>query len=286
MRTLCSHFISSFQTQSITTGIETTTTVQVSHIPGKKKRSRKHKKSDASSTTSDDHSSKDSRTTSRRKAKKVAPNQPVVEMTEEEKSRYVAMDCEMVGVGCYGQHSALAQVCLINWNGKKLYDVFVRPQEAVTDYRTFVSGITEQDLESDKAMDLDECRARVTELLQGKILVGHALKNDLHALGISHPWYDTRDTGKYEPFMKVRFDDGILWPRKLKELAKEKLGRNVQRPGVPHSPFEDAKIALDLYKVVRRKWEKAMDYKIKKTREIEQSKGSSPIVEADVQLAQ
>jgi RNA exonuclease 4 len=116
---------------------------------------------------------------------------------------------------------------------------------------------------------VEECRSRVLELLEGKILVGHALKNDLHALGITHPWYDTRDTAKYEPFMKIRFDDGILWPRKLKELAKDKLGRDVQKLGASHSAFEDAKTALDLYKLVRLKWEKAMEYKINKTREIE-----------------
>ena len=75
--------------------------------------------------------------------------------------------------------------------------------------------------------------------------------------------------------MKVRFDDGVLWPRKLKELAKEKLGRDVQRPGVAHSPFEDAKTALDLFKLVHRKWEKAMAYKLSKTREIEQLKTSN-----------
>jgi RNA exonuclease 4 len=210
-------------------------------------------------------------------------------LTPEEKVRYVAMDCEMVGVGLGGHRSALARVCIINWNGKKLMDNLVLPEEAITDYRTFVSGITQQDLESDKVIDIEECRSQVLELLEGKVLVGHALKNDLHALGIAHPWYDTRDTAKYEPFMKFRFDDGILWPRKLKELAKDKLDRDVQRPGASHSAFEDAKTALDLYKVVRPKWEKAMEYKINKTREIEKKmQQATYVVEAaDVQqLAQ
>lgn len=188
----------------------------------------------------------------------------------------------MVGVGDSGHRSALARVCIINWNGKKLMDNFVRPEEPITDYRTFVSGITEKDLESDKVLDMKECRSRVLKLLKGKILVGHALKNDLHALGISHPWYDTRDTAKYEPFMKIRFDDGILWPRKLKELAKDKLARDIQRQGVSHSAFEDSKTALDLYKLVRNKWEKTMEYKINRTREIEQMQH----VGVDLQLSQ
>ena len=135
--------------------------------------------------------------------------------------------------------------------------------------RTFVSGITEDHLTSESAVDFDECRARVMDMIEGKILVGHALKNDLYVLHISHPWHQVRDTGKYEPFMKIRFDDGILWPRKLKDLAKEKLDRDVQQSGKPHCPFEDAQTALDLYKKVRCKWEKAMEYKIKKTLEIQ-----------------
>merc|ERR1739842_54580 len=95
---------------------------------------------------------------------------------------------------------------------------------------------------------------------------------DLRALGIAHPWQSTRDTAKYEPFMKTRFDDNILWPRKLKELASEKLRRDIQREGEPHSAYEDAAAAMDLYRLVRRKWEKVIDYKIKKTSEIENTK--------------
>merc|ERR1711933_3865 len=117
-------------------------------------------------------------------------------------------------------------------------------------------------------VDIESCRQKVLEILKGKVLVGHALKNDLHALNITHPWYDTRDTAKYEPFMKVRFDDGILWPRKLKDLVNEKLKCEIQISGKPHSAYEDAKAALDLYRCAQYKWEKAMEYKIKKTKQI------------------
>ena len=197
-------------------------------------------------------------------------NRPDVEdVPDEEKARYVAMDCEMVGVGWCGQRSSLARVVMVNWAGETLLDLYVQQTLPVTDYREDVSGITPNDLCSDDTVSFSECRARVLAILDGMILVGHGLKADLRALGITHPWYDTRDTGKYEPFMKVRFDDGILWPRKLKELAKEKLGRDVQQEGVAHCPWEDATTAMALYKLVRRKWEKAMTYKYNKTMEIE-----------------
>jgi len=174
----------------------------------------------------------------------------------------------MVGVGMTGKRSSVARVTLVDWDGRIVYDEFVRQDQEVTDYRTFVSGITPLDVE-DATLTLEECREEVQSMIADKILVGHALKNDLRALGLTHPWMATRDTAKYEPFMQTRFEDNILWPRKLKELALEKLERKIQRDGEAHSAYEDAAAAMDLYRLVRRKWEKVMDYKIKKTQEIE-----------------
>jgi RNA exonuclease 4 len=226
---------------------------------------------DSASSISKNSNNKPSRRERKRLNAVKRSHAAVDDLTDEKKSRYVALDCEMVGVGRNGSQSALARVTLIDWNADILLDCFVRPEQPVVDYRTFVSGITREDLESEYAISMDECQWMVSDMLYNKILVGHALKNDLHALGITHPWYDTRDTAKYEPFMKLRFDNGILWPRKLKELTKEKLGRDIQLPGQPHSAFEDALGALDLYKKNRVKWEKAMEYKLMKTRQIETS---------------
>jgi RNA exonuclease 4 len=243
----------------------------------KRRRQQTKRNSDAGSVSSGDGSTttKPKRKQNRRrnqpkKNKGVQkPQSPPVELSQEKKNQYIAIDCEMVGTGYAGQHSSLARVCMVDWDGNTLLDLHVRQTYEVTDYRTFVSGITADDLISDDAVDYDECRACVQELIDDKILVGHALKNDLTALKIAHPWQQVRDTGKYEPFMKIRFENGILWPRKLKDLAKEKLGKDIQESGKPHCPFEDAQTALDLYKKARNKWEKAMDYKIKKTREIQ-----------------
>lgn len=59
-------------------------------------------------------------------------------------TNFLALDCEMVGVGPFGLESALARVTIVNYVGDIVLDEFVRPQEQVTDWRTPVSGIRKE----------------------------------------------------------------------------------------------------------------------------------------------
>lgn len=129
-----------------------------------------------------------------------------------------------VGVGPGGERSALARVVLVNEEGHVLLDAHVRPAEKVTDYRTAVSGVLPQHLQH--APPLAEVQARVARMLAGRVLVGHALENDLQALLLSHPRRDTRDTATYPPFM-TRVG-GRFKPRALRVLAREQLGLTVR----------------------------------------------------------
>ena len=184
---------------------------------------------------------------------------------------YFALDCEMVGVGTDGSESAVARVAVINWDGKVVLDRYVRPDRPVTDYRTHVSGVRAADVESKGALSLEVCRKEVGNMLKGKILIGHALENDLRLLGLSHPCTDVRDSATYEPFMRPCSVDGeaALRPRKLRELAWEQLGLQIQDTsggaGMGHSPMEDATAALGLYKAVRMEWESSMQRKVNET---------------------
>lgn len=111
----------------------------------------------------------------------------------------VALDCEMVGVGPSGVESTLARVSIVNYHGHTVLDRFVRPREKVTDYRTWVSGVREEDLRNGEfprlarraatsakrapplvppAPSFQEVQKEVAELLKDRILVGHALSND------------------------------------------------------------------------------------------------------------
>lgn len=175
---------------------------------------------------------------------------------EQQSDNFLCIDCEMVGIGRDGTQSALARVSILDWNGNVVMDEYIKPGRKVTDYRSFVSGITPAILREKANMDYATCRKKVIKLLRGKILVGHALENDLGILRINHPWYAIRDTASYQPFMKVRA--GAFWPRRLVDLAKEQLNRDVQVYGRPHCPQEDAMAALDLYKTVAVEWEKSM----------------------------
>ncbi|KAG8726035.1 3'-5' exonuclease, partial [Ceratobasidium sp. 428] len=103
----------------------------------------------------------------------------------------------MVGVGEDGKESSLARASIVDYHGRVVLDEFVQQRERVTDYRTQYSGIRPEDMINAKSFG--EIQARVAELLApaDRILVGHALSNDLAALLLTHPASRTRDTQLY-----------------------------------------------------------------------------------------
>ncbi|XP_078135777.1 RNA exonuclease 4 [Sander vitreus] len=162
-------------------------------------------------------------------------------------TRAVAIDCEMVGVGPDGEDSILARVSLVNHFGKCIYDKFVKPTEKVTDYRTAVSGIRPEDIK--KGEDLQTVQREVAEILQGRIVVGHAIHNDLKILLLDHPKKKIRDTQKYKPFKKA-----VKSGRpSLKLLCREILNVKVQQG--EHSSVQDAQATMRLYTMVKKQWE-------------------------------
>ncbi|KAJ2369431.1 3'-5' exonuclease, partial [Coemansia sp. RSA 2607] len=135
--------------------------------------------------------------------------------------RYLAIDCEMVGAGHKGSRSLLARVSLVNYYGTVILDTFVAPTEYVTDYRTWISGVRRSDLKD--APSFKQVQQQVSDLTKDRILIGHAIKNDLSALMLSHPPMLIRDTSKYEGFRVP--GKGVP---SLKVLAKERLGIDIQ----------------------------------------------------------
>lgn len=163
-------------------------------------------------------------------------------------TKCLAMDCEMVGVGPSGDESVLARISVVNQYGHCVYDKFVKPKEEVTDYRTWVSGVRPEDLET--AEELETVQKEVNEMFKGRLLVGHAISNDEKVLFLNHPKKYVRDTQKYPGFRN------LVGGRKpsLKMLAQKVLGVKIQSG--EHSSIQDAQATMRLYTMVQEKWEK------------------------------
>ncbi|KAG5718637.1 hypothetical protein E4T56_gene16514 [Termitomyces sp. T112] len=162
--------------------------------------------------------------------------------------KYLALDCEMVGVGVDGTESSLARVSLVNFYGAIQLDEFVRQRERVVDYRTRYSGIRETDMI--KAKPFDEVQKKVAELLKDRILVGHAVYNDLKVLLLSHPRPMTRDTQFYAGKHKVVKSKYVA----LRNLVKQELDVTIQ--GGEHSSVTDARATMGIFRLHRKEWEK------------------------------
>lgn len=154
--------------------------------------------------------------------------------------KYVAMDCEMVGVGPDGHDSVLARVSLVDFHGRQIYDSFVRPRERVTDWRTKITGITPKTMAT--AREFDQVQQEVADLINGRILVGHDIRHDLAVLILTHPATHVRDTARFAGFKQY----GHGPKPALRVLAKELLNIEIQTGH--HSSIEDAKVAMLLFR--------------------------------------
>ncbi|KAM0274271.1 hypothetical protein ACHAQH_008005 [Verticillium albo-atrum] len=154
--------------------------------------------------------------------------------------KYVAIDCEMVGVGEGGYESVLARVSLVDFHGRQIYDSFVKPKEKVTDWRTAISGIAPRKMRF--AREFEEVQAKVAELLKDRILIGHDVKHDLDALKLTHSIKDIRDTSKFPGFRQY----GNGKKPALRKLAGEILKVEIQQGA--HSSVEDAKVTMALFR--------------------------------------
>lgn len=145
----------------------------------------------------------------------------------------------MVGVGLNGLESSLARVSIVNYDGVQIYDSFVSQKEAVVDWRTPISGIKPSHMTH--ARSFETVQADVAGILEGRVVVGHALRHDFKALLLDHPERDVRDTSRYAAYKKLAGGTP-----KLQLLASELLGIEIQ--GGEHSSLEDARACMLLFR--------------------------------------
>ncbi|TCD66537.1 3'-5' exonuclease [Steccherinum ochraceum] len=194
---------------------------------------------------------------------------------QQQPGKYLAIDCEMVGVGIDGKESSLARVSMVNYFGAIQMDEFVKQRERVVDYRTEFSGIRPSDMV--KAKPFLEVQQQVAELIKDRILVGHAIHNDLKCLLLSHPRHLVRDTQVYAGKHKVTKSRRPA----LRMLVKQELGVSIQEgehSSVSHVPYPfcyvfvlphrnslmmissakvtDARATMAVYRLHRKDWDK------------------------------
>lgn len=173
-------------------------------------------------------------------------------------TKYLAIDCEMVGVGPKGSISQLARCSVVSYEGDVVYDKFIKPPMPITDYRTRWSGIRRSDLVN--ATPYSEARKEILKLIHGKVVIGHAIHNDFKALSYTHPNAFTRDTSRI-PLLNQRAGFPENQCASLKRLTKAIFNRDIQTGRRGHSSVEDAKASLELYKVVEEQWERKLGCK-------------------------
>lgn len=86
--------------------------------------------------------------------------------------------------------------------------------------------------------------------ITGKILVGHAIRNDLAVLHIKHPQSCIRDTSCYKPLCRLVANGRTP---SLKRLTQAILGKEIQTG--EHNSVEDARAAMSIYNCLASDWE-------------------------------
>lgn len=109
---------------------------------------------------------------------------------------------------------------------------------------------------------------KVAGFMKGRILVGHAVWNDLRVLKLVHPRSKIRDTSVHRPFAEKLAAVGggagagsgntgnagrLKPPWGLKRLVKDLLGVQIQSGA--HSSVEDAQATMLLYRKYRSEFE-------------------------------
>ena len=147
-----------------------------------------------------------------------------------ERLNVVGLDCEMVfTTGGF----EVAKVTLVDRQQNTLLDEYVRPYNAVLDYNTEYSGITEDkiSINNPETKCLRDIRTLLRDHIHDQtIVVGHSLECDLKALRIIHSLIV--DTA-------VTFINAGQKP-KLKDLSEQFLGEKIQTGPGGHCSQEDA----------------------------------------------
>lgn len=152
--------------------------------------------------------------------------------------RIFAVDCEMVHT--IDDENALARVSVVQcvhleaMRFPVVIDTFICLKSPVIDYRTFVSGVEPTDVEGLDAMDFDEVRNAIMNVIGAEdYLIGHSLHFDLKVLKLSHiRVIDTASLFRIGPMILS-----------LADAVRHVFGESFRDAGSSHDSVDDARWA-------------------------------------------
>jgi len=157
-------------------------------------------------------------------------------------SNYIAIDCEMVS--SLKNPNALARCTIVDFDGKVVYDKYVKPYSKILDYRTQYSGILPHHMTN--ATPFSVAQRQIRGIISGKNVVGHTLSSDFKAIGFDHPADKTVDISRLKSLRNLLGLKGDL-VLSLKRMTKALLMRDIQTG--PHCSHEDAWATMELFKL-------------------------------------
>ncbi|XP_021356497.1 uncharacterized protein LOC110452353 isoform X1 [Mizuhopecten yessoensis] len=179
-------------------------------------------------------------------------NKPLIPSPDQ----YLALDCEYLKNSSEGSITKLGRCSIVDYHGNVVFDMYSCPEELVANYRTSYSGLVCGHMTN--AVPFEVVQKIVKDLLKGKILVAHDIKQDLILLNIDHPAQMIRDT-LFHPVLIKKAKDLGCDREALRPLAWCLLGRRIQTLSRTHCSVEDATATMDLFKLVRVEWEESID---------------------------
>jgi len=173
----------------------------------------------------------------------------------------VAIDCEMVGVAVPGRpgsnwKNTLCRVSVVSlssdWQCQIRLDTWVEVKGTVMDWRSAITGVDAETFARKDKLPFEEVKARVRAIIAGRIVVGHAVWNDLEVLQLTHPDHLLRDTALY-PRLRPPWLPPDRLPS-LRHLAQDWLEMDIHR--AVHDSVQDAIAPLRLYALHQASWER------------------------------
>ncbi|KAI0786055.1 hypothetical protein C8Q75DRAFT_808837 [Abortiporus biennis] len=209
--------------------------------------------SPASSDTSSGSSSCSSISSARNPPKTLFVRTPLSNNRRQTKvfpaQKYIAVSAQTVCAGPK-REPMISRVTMVDYRGNVLLDTLINPTQAITNYRTELTGLLP--VHFNNAPSFHEVQSRVAALLKDKIVIGYALWQFLGGLGLTHPAIDTRDAALFMPFRKtLQSRSSNIIP--LATLMQYLMNRSIGVHG--DYPDEQARATLDLFRSCEQVWE-------------------------------